>query len=85
MNTTVEIPRIKKIGEEHFWVRGSQYRAVTKVFFRDGTAITFSQKFTRKEAVFNGYYQKCRDLGMTVEEAALFAGKGQVEPLKQNQ
>jgi hypothetical protein len=69
-------PRIRKIGEEHYWAKGCQYRAVTKVFFRDGSAVTFTEKLSRKEAVYNAYYQKGRDAGMTVEEAAEFATKG---------
>ena len=68
--------KIKKIGEEHFMAHGCNYRIVTKVFFKDGSALTFSTKLSRKDAVFNAYYQKGRDLGMTVEEAALFAAKG---------
>jgi|GEM_PF-2117811 len=85
MSTTVEIPKIKKALKEDFYAYGCQRRIVTKVYFRDGSTLTFSGNLSRKEIVFNGYYQKCRDLGMTMEEAAIFAGKGQVEPLKENQ
>ena len=77
--------KIKKAEREEFFVNGCQRRVVTKVYFRDGSTLTFSGNLSRKEIVFNGYYQKCRDMGMTVEEAAIFAGKGQVEPLKVNQ
>jgi hypothetical protein len=70
--------KIRKIGEEHFMAHGYEYRAVTKVFFKDGSALTFSAKLSRKDAIFNAYYQKGRDAGMTVEEAAVFAGKGAV-------
>jgi len=68
--------KIKKIGVEQVFSRGCGYRTVTKVFFKDGSAITFWEKLSRKEAVFNAYYQKGRDAGMTVEEAAVFAGRG---------
>lgn len=69
--------KIKKVGEEQFMTRGG-YRTVSKVFFKDGSAVTFSEKFSRKEATFNAYFQKGRDAGMTVEEATVFAGKGGV-------
>ena len=82
MSTTVEIPKIKKAVREEVFACGWQRHVVTKVYFRDGSTLTFSGQLTRKEVVFNGYYQKCRDLGMTVEEAAIFAGKGWVEPVK---
>ena len=65
--------KIRKIGEEHFMVHGCNYRSVTKVYFRDGSAVTFTEKLSRKDAAFNAYYQKARDSGMTEEEAALFA------------
>ncbi len=84
MNETVEIPKIKKAVREEVFSQGFQRRVVTKVYFRDGSTLTFSGQLSRKEIVFNGYYQKCRDAGMGVEEAALFAGRGRVEPLKQN-
>ncbi len=70
--------KIKKIGQEAFWVRGGNYRTVTKVFFKDGTAITFWEKLSRKEASFKAYYQKGVDAGMTVEEATVFAQGGGV-------
>lgn len=76
MNQEIEIPKIKKAVKEEVFLHGYQRRIVTKVFFRDGTAITFNGSLSRKQIVFNGYYQKGRDAGMTVEEAALFAGKG---------
>ena len=82
MSVTTEVPKIKKAVREEVFGYGYQRRIVTKVYFRDGTFLTFSGQLSRKEIVFNGYYQKCQDLGMTVEEAAIFAGKGQVEPLK---
>ena len=77
MSTTVEIPKIKKAVREEVFGNGFQRHVVTKVYFRDGSTLTFSGNLSRKEIVFNGYYQKCRDMGMTVEEAAIFAGKGQ--------
>ena len=70
--------KIKKIGEEAFMAHGCNYRTVTKVFFKDGSAITFWEKFSRKEAAFNAYYQKGMDAGMTSEEATVFAKKGGV-------
>ena len=76
MSTTVEIPKIKKAVREEVFANGFQRRIITKVFFRDGIFLTFSGQLSRKEIIFNGYYQKGRDAGMTVEEAALFAGKG---------
>ena len=85
MELTVEIPKIKKAVREEVFGYGYQRRVVTKVYFSDGSILTFSGQLSRKEIVFNGYYQKCRDLGMTVEEAAIFAGKGRIEPLKENQ
>jgi len=85
MSTTVEIPKIKKAVKEDFFAYGCQRRIVTKVYFKDGTALTFGGSLFRKEIIFNAYYQKGRDAGMTVEEAAIFAGKGRVEPLKENQ
>lgn len=74
MNPTIEIPKIKKAVKEDLFGNGYQRRTVTKVYFRDGTAITFNGSLSRKEIIFNGYYQKGRDAGMTVEEAAIFAG-----------
>ena len=85
MNTAVEIPKIKKAVREEVFANGFQRRTVTKVYFKDGTFLTFSGHLSRKEIVFNGYYQKCRDLGMGVEESAVFAGRGRVEPTKENQ
>ncbi len=76
MNLTVEIPKIKKAVKEDFFTYGCQRRIVTKVYFKDGTILTFSGNLSRKEVVFNAYYQKGRDVGMTMEEAAIFAGKG---------
>ncbi len=68
--------KIKKAEREEFFVHGCQRRVVTKVYFRDGTTLTFVGHLSRKEITFNAYYQKGRDAGMTVEEAALFAGRG---------
>ncbi len=84
MNAAVEIPGIKKIKVESVLVRGFYQRTILKVYFKDGTALTFSGDLPRKEAVFNAYYQKGRDAGLTVEEAASLAGKGRVEPLREN-
>jgi hypothetical protein len=83
MELTIEVPKIKKAVREEVFAHGFQRRIITKVYFRDGTFLTFSGELTRKEIVFNGYFQKCQDLGMTEQEAALFAGKGKVEPLKE--
>jgi len=85
MNPTIEIPRIKKAVREEVFACDFRRRVITKVYFRDGTHLTFSGNLSRKEIVFNGYYQKCRDQGMGEEEAAVFAGKGRVEPTKGNQ
>lgn len=82
MNLTIEVPKIKKVLREEVFAHGFQRRVITKVYFRDGTFLTFSGELSRKEVVFNGYYQKCQDLGMSEEEAVLFAGEGRVEPLK---
>ena len=68
--------KIKKIGVEQIWARGCGVRTVTKVYFKDGSALTFTEKLSRKEAAYNAYYQKGRDAGMTVEEATEFALKG---------
>ncbi|HEY5037770.1 MAG TPA: hypothetical protein VIJ93_01715 [bacterium] len=68
--------KIKKAEREEFFVHGCQRRVVTKVYFRDGTTLTFVGHLSRKEINFNAYYQKGRDAGMTVEEAALLAGRG---------
>ena len=76
MNTTIGIPKIKKAKREEFFFNGCQRRIVTKVYFRDGTSLTFAGHLSRKEIIFNAYYQKGRDAGMTVEEAAVLAGKG---------
>jgi hypothetical protein len=65
--------KIKRVGEEQFLMNGWRYRTVTKVYFNDGSALTFADKLSRKEAIFNAYYQKGRDGGMNVEEAAVFA------------
>jgi len=78
MSTTIEIPKIKKAVKEDVHVHGCPKGTVTKVFFRDGTALTFGGSLTRKEIIFNAYYQKGRDAGMTVEEAAVFAGRGRL-------
>lgn len=80
MNQGIETPKVKKVLYESVWVRGCQQRTVTKVYFRDKSVLTFAGSLPRKEAVFNAYYQKARDAGMTVEEAAVFAGKGAYKP-----
>ena len=82
MNLTIEVPKIKKAVREEVFSYAYQRRIITKVYFRDGSFLTFAGELSRKEIVFNGYFQKCQDLGMNEEEAALFAGKGRVEPLK---
>jgi hypothetical protein len=78
MNPSIEIPKIKKAVKEEFFANGCQRRLVTKVYFKDGTMFTFSGNLSKKEIVFNGYYQKGLDAGMTVEEAAEFAGRGSI-------
>ena len=82
MELAIEVPKIKKAVREEIFAYGFGRRIITKVFFRDGSFLTFSGELSRKEIIFNGYYQKCRDLGMGVEDAAIFAGKGKVGPLK---
>jgi hypothetical protein len=73
MNTGIEIPKIKKAVKEDFFAYGCGSRIFTKVYFRDGSTLTFAGNLSRKEIVFNAYYQKGRDAGLTVEEAAVFA------------
>jgi hypothetical protein len=80
MNQGIETPKVKKVLYESVWVRGCQQRTVTKVYLKDKSVLTFAGNLPRKEAVFNAYYQKGRDAGMTVEEAAVFAGKGAYKP-----
>lgn len=76
MNSEIGTLRVKKVLYEPVWVRGCQQRTVTKVYFKDKSVLTFAGSLPRKEAVFNAYYQRGRDAGLTVEEASIFAGKG---------
>jgi hypothetical protein len=56
VKTNLEIPKIKKISEECLFIRGCQQRTITKVRFKDGTALTFAGPISRREAAFNAYY-----------------------------
>ena len=73
MDQVIEVPKIKKAEREEYFIRGCQRREVTRVLFKDGTCLTFSGHLTRKEIVFNGYYQKAMEAGMAEEEARHFA------------
>lgn len=84
MNLTIEIPKVRKVEQEAVFTFGCRERAVTRVYFKDGMALTFSGRLVRKEAVFNAYYQKAMDLGMSGEEASIFAGQELVVPLRGN-
>lgn len=84
MDAAIAVPKVRKVEQEFVFAFGFREHTVTKVYFKDGTALTFSGRLARKEAVFNAYYQKARDLGMTMDEAATLAGQGVVEPLKGN-
>jgi hypothetical protein len=73
MDLNMDIPKIKKVLYESIFVRGYQERMVTKVYFRDGSAVTFIGSLDRKEACHQAFIQKGRDFGMTAEEAEVFA------------
>ena len=73
MELNIEIPKIKKVLYETVFVRGFQQRMVTKVYFKDKSALTFVGSLPRKEASRQALIQKAKDAGMTGEEAEVFA------------
>ncbi len=73
MEQVIEIPKIKKVLYELVFIRGYHQHQVTKVYFKDGSAVTLAGTFPKKEASHHAYFQKGRDVGMTVEEAEVFA------------
>ena len=79
MELNIEIPGIKKVLYESVFVRGYQQRIVTKVYFRNKSAFTFSGSLPKKEARRQAVIQKAMEAGMTPEEAEVFAdSKAQV-------
>jgi protocatechuate 3,4-dioxygenase beta subunit len=79
MELNIEIPGIKKVLYESVFVRGYQQRIVTKVYFRNKSALTFCGSLPKKEARRQAVIQKAMELGMTPEEAEVFAdSKAQV-------
>jgi hypothetical protein len=79
MELNIEIPGIKKVLYESFFVRGYQQRIVTKVYFKNRSALTFVGSLPKKEARRQAVIQKAMEAGMTPEEAEVFAdSKAQV-------
>ncbi len=79
MELNIEIPGIKKVLYESVFIRGYQQRIVTKVYFGNKSAITFSGSLPKKEARRQAVIQKAMEAGMTPEEAEVFAdSKAQV-------
>ena len=79
MELNIEIPGIKKVLYESVFVRGYQQRIVTKVYFRNKSALTFCGSLPKKEARRQAILQKALEAGMTSEEAEIFAdSKAQV-------
>jgi hypothetical protein len=73
MNQKIEIPGIKKVLYEQVFV-GGYYdgRMTTKVYFKDGSAVTFAGSLSKKEARSQACFEKARDAGMTAEETEAF-------------
>jgi protocatechuate 3,4-dioxygenase beta subunit len=79
MELNIEIPGIKKVLYESVFVRGYQQRIVTKVYFKNKSALTFVGSLPKKEARRQAVIQKAMEAGMTPEEAEVFAdSKAQV-------
>ena len=73
MELNIEIPGIKKVLYESVFVRGYQQRIVTKVYFKNKSALTFVGSLPKKEARRQAVIQKAMEAGMTSEEAEVFA------------
>jgi protocatechuate 3,4-dioxygenase beta subunit len=79
MELNIEIPGIKKVLYESVFVRGYQQRIVTKVYFKNKSALTFFGSLPKKEARRQAVIQKAMEAGMTPKEAEVFAdSKAQV-------
>jgi protocatechuate 3,4-dioxygenase beta subunit len=79
MELNIEIPGIKKVLYESVFVRGYQQRIVTKVYFKNKSALTFVGSLPNKEARRQALIQKAMEAGMTSQEAEVFAdSKAQV-------
>jgi hypothetical protein len=79
MTLNIEIPGIKKVLHESVFIRGCEQRIVTKVYFRNKSALTFVGSLPKKEARRQAMIQKALEAGMTSEEAEVFAdSKAQV-------
>jgi len=73
MDFSIEIPGIKKVLYESVFVRGYQQRIVTKVYFRNKSALTFIGSLPKKEARRQAVIQKAMEARLTPEEADVFA------------
>ena len=77
MNQSIEVPAIKKIKAQQVFRGGMQsytVRYVTRVFFKDGKALTFAGELSRKEAIYQGYFQRALEAGLSLVDAESFAG-----------
>jgi len=79
MELSIEVPKIQKVLYESIYVRGFHQRMVTKVYFRNNSALTFIGSLPKKEARRQAILQKAMEAGMTPQEAEVFAdSKAQV-------
>lgn len=84
MSPETSIPPIQEVKRESCFVRRGVQKitTLTKVIFRDGRAITFTGSLDRKEAFFQGYFQRALEMGLPEDQARGVALARPPAPLK---
>jgi hypothetical protein len=82
MNENITLPPIKSVKTEPIYYGLGAARYITRVSFKDGRAVTLQGQIGKKEAFYQGYFQRALDAGFSPEEADRFAKTKYPIPLK---